>query len=58
MLGDDVPFFFPILLAFLVLWLMPQKVEKFGQQVLVKVAQCGKTLLSIHAFTDGCLHDF
>ena len=34
MLGDDVPFFFPILLAFLVLWLMPQKVEKFGQQVL------------------------
>ena len=36
MLGDDVPFFFPILLAFLVLWLMPQKVEKFSQQVLVK----------------------
>ena len=34
MLGDDVPFFFPVLLAFLVLWLMPQKVEKFGQQVL------------------------
>ena len=57
MLGDDVPFFFPILLAFLVLWIMPQKVEKFGQQC-GKVAQCGKTLLSIHTFTDGCLHDF